>query len=154
MVDWARNLQGRVNIESLQKNEFELGRVTAQRVILLFSGLCNNIYFVICIGQIPKYRDTLTSHSVTIDTSSWNLTLSALRRTAGIFIHDRPFLASTVLVVISILPGRASLSGLTLRVKLPVAADPWANTGPSTWSTPNYYQLYLLPIALANCCTY
>ena len=35
----------------------------------------------------------------------------------------KPFLAIIVLVVIPILPGRASLSGLTLRVKLPVALD-------------------------------
>ena len=54
-------------------------------------------------------------------------TLSAHSRTAGIFIHALHGLASlaiTVLVVIPILLCQASLSGLTLRDKLPVAVDP------------------------------
>ena len=86
VVDWARSLQGWVKIESLQKNVFEPGRVTAQRVILLLPSLINNIYFVICIELIQSYL-RLTSHSVTLSTSGWHLTLSAHRRTAGIFIH-------------------------------------------------------------------
>ena len=48
----------------------------------------------------------------------------------------KPFLAMMyVLVVIPILPGRASFSGLTLRVKLLVVVDSWANTGLSPRST-------------------
>ena len=79
VVDWARSLQGWVKIESLQKNVFEPGRVTAQRAILLLPSLINNIYFVFCIELIPSYLDIdisfchpkhfwLTSHSISTQT--------------------------------------------------------------------------------------
>ena len=106
MVDWARILQGRVKIGSLQETEFELGRVTAQGVILRLPSLINNLYFVICIGLIQSYLR--------------HLTLSAHSRTAGIFIHAlhvKPFLAIIVLVVIPILLGQP------FWVMLPVAVD-------------------------------
>ena len=99
-------MQGRVKIGSLQKTDFQPGRVTAQRVILLLPSLINNIYFVICIGLILSY--SLYQHTDVLPVYSYMY---------------KPFLAIMVLVVIPILPGRASLSGLTLRVKLPVAVD-------------------------------
>ena len=55
VVDCARILQGWVKIGLLQKTEFEPGRVTAQRVILLLPSLIDNTHFIICIGPIPSY---------------------------------------------------------------------------------------------------
>ena len=75
-----------LRVGSLQKTMFEPGRVTTQSIILLLPSLINNIYLVICIGLIPSYL-RLISHSVSIDTSGWHLTLSAHRRTTGIFKH-------------------------------------------------------------------
>ena len=89
-------MKGRVTA----KTKFELGQVTAQRVLLLLPSLIDNIYFVNCIRLIQSYL-RLTSHSVTIDTSG------------TCFACIRFFLAIIVLVVIPILPGRASVSGLT-----------------------------------------
>ena len=79
--DFARSGKNRVTA----KTKFESGRVTAQTVTLLLPSLIDNIYFVICIGLIRRYL-RLTFHSVTIDTFGGHLTLSAHRRTAGIFI--------------------------------------------------------------------
>ena len=63
--DFVGSGQNRV---TAKKTKFELGRVTAQRVILLLPSLIDNIYIVICVGLIQSdFR--LTSHSVTIDTS-------------------------------------------------------------------------------------
>ena len=41
----------------------------AQHVILLLPCLINNIFFVICFVLIQALLKTLTSHSVTIDTT-------------------------------------------------------------------------------------
>ena len=75
-------MQGRVKIGSLQKNKFEPGRVTAQRVILLLPSLFCNLHWA-----ETELLKTLTSHSFTINTSGLHRTLSAHRRSAGIFIH-------------------------------------------------------------------
>ena len=50
--NFAGSGQNRV---TAKKNKFELGRVTAQRVILLLRSLINNIYLAICIGLIRSY---------------------------------------------------------------------------------------------------
>ena len=61
-------------------------RVEVQIVILLLPSLIDDTYFVICNADTELLK-ILTFHSVTIDTSVCHLTLSAQRRTAGIFIH-------------------------------------------------------------------
>ena len=106
-------MQGWVKIGSLQNTKLELGRATAQRVILLLPNLIDDIHFAICIGLIQSHL-RLTSHSVTIDTSGRHLTLSAHRRRlllvySYMLCMYKPFLTIMQLVVIPTLPGRASL---------------------------------------------
>ena len=112
-MDWAKIFQGQVKIRSLQRTNFEPGRVTAQHVILLLPNLIDNIYFVICIGLIQSYFKTLTSYSVTIDTTGW---LLLYQHTDVLLVYSymlcryKPFSAIMVLVVTPIFPGGAGLS--------------------------------------------
>ena len=116
------------------KTEFEPGRVTAQRIILLLPSLSKNIYFVICIELIQSY---LRLWDLILSPKTLLVDISLYQHTDVLLVYSymlcmcKPFLAIIVLVVILILPGRGSLSGLALRVKLPMAVDPCVNTGPS-----------------------
>ena len=114
----------------------------------------NNIYFVICIELTPSYLRL------------WHLILSPSAHLVDILLYQhrdvlliysymicmhKPFLAIIVLVVIPILPIRVSLSGLTLWAKLPVAVDPWANTGLSPRSTTTILPLKRLVSSVVDC---